>query len=137
MKKRKVTWKMFGATALGLAALGGVGAAAIANAGGVAAARTAITGETDEDAREAQALTGARVSLADAARLAEQRTGLRAAEAELDDESATPAWEISLGAGAAEKTVVVDAANGQVRSIAADDGEAEEGGEAEEAGEAD
>lgn len=130
MGKRSFTWKALGVTALSLTALGGVAAAGIANAGGITAARAAVTGEADEDAREAAALTGARVSLADAVRLAEQRTGLKAAEAELDDESATPAWEISLGAGTAEKTVVVDAANGQVRSIAADDGEAEEAGDA-------
>lgn len=131
MRTRIFTLKTLGAAALGMAALAGVGAAAIANAGGASAARPATGGETDDDGREIAALASARVSLADAVLIAEQRTGLRAAEAELDDESAMPAWEISLGAGAAEKTVVVDAVDGQVRSIAADDGEAEE-----EAGEA-
>ena len=129
MTKWNFTWRTCGATTLGVAALGGISAAAIANAG-VSPAYAAVVGEASEDAREGAALASARVSLTDAVRIAEQRTGLKAAEAELDDESTTPAWEISLGSGVAEKTVMVDAANGQIRSIAADDGEAEEADEA-------
>jgi uncharacterized membrane protein YkoI len=69
------------------------------------------------------------VSAGDAARVAEQHTGLKASEVEIDDEAATPAWEVNVGSGPNERTVMVDAMSGQVKSVAADDGEAGEGRE--------
>ena len=114
---------------LGLSAAASLGLAGAANAGALGGKERAGAeqSEAQEDAKEGQMLASARVSLADAARLAEQRTGLKASEAELDDEAASAAWEISVGAGAQEKIVMVDAASGQITSVAADDGESEDG----------
>lgn len=121
--------KKFIAVIGGLAALGSLGIAGAAQAGAFGGKEAAETeqSEAQESAREAQMLSGARISLADAARAAEQQTGLKASEAGLDDEAATATWEVSVGSGAQEKTVLVDAQSGQVKSVAADDGD-EEGG---------
>ena len=121
--------KSIAAAILTVSAVGALAVAGVAQAGAVGG-REGETGQSEaqESAKEAQFLASARVSLADAARVAEQHTGLKAAEAELDDEAAAPAWEVSVGSGAQEKTVIVDAMNGQVKSVAADDGEEAEGG---------
>lgn len=123
-----------GSALLAVVAVAGVAAAGIAQAdnAGTRAGGKEEQSEVQEGAREAAMLAQARVSLGDAARVAEQQTGLRASEGALDDESATPAWEISVGTDAAEKTVIVDASTGKVRSVVADDGEQgeeKEGGE--------
>lgn len=121
------------AAAVGLAGIAGMGATAFAGETqgqrGQSAGNAEEGDERAEEAREAQMLAQARVSAGDAARTAEQHTGMKAAEVEMDDEGATPAWEVSVGSGAGERTVLVDALTGQVKSVAADDGEAGETGE--------
>ena len=121
----KKTFAVIGSLAV-LASLGAAGAAQAGAFGGKEVGE-AEQNEAQEGAREEQMLSSARISLADAARSAEQHTGLKAAEADLDDEASAPAWEISVGSGAQEKTVLVDAQSGQVKSVAADDGENEGG----------
>lgn len=113
----------------GLAVLGSLGLTGAAQAGafGDKEASEMEQSEAQENAREAQMLTSARISLGDAVRTAEQQSGLKAAEAGLDDEAATATWEVSVGFGAQEKTVLVDAQSGQVKSVTADDGENEGG----------
>lgn len=121
--------KNIAAAMLTVSAVGALAVAGVAQAGAVGGRQGETEqSEAQESAKEAQFLASARVSLADAARVAEQHTGLKAAEVELDDEAAAPAWEVSVGSGAQEKTVIVDAMNGQVKSVAADDGEEAEGG---------
>lgn len=121
--------KNIAAAMLTVSAVGALAVAGVAQAGAVSGRQGETEqSEAQESAKEAQFLASARVSLADAARVAEQHTGLKAAEVELDDEAAAPAWEVSVGSGAQEKTVIVDAMNGQVKSVAADDGEEAEGG---------
>ncbi|MGE3692673.1 MAG: PepSY domain-containing protein [Novosphingobium sp.] len=113
----------------GLAALGSLGIAGAAQAGVFGDKESVNTerSETQEGAHEAQLLSSARIPLADAVRTAEQHTGLKASEAGLDDEVAVATWEVSVGSGAQEKTVLVDAQSGHVKSVAADDGESESG----------
>lgn len=116
------------AAALGLAAVAGLGAAGIANAESLGLAGEEHEGsEQQEEAAEARMLDGARISAADAARIAAEHTGMTVAEVELDDEARTPTWEVSVGSGAAEQEVKVDATSGQVLSVQADD--ADEDGE--------
>lgn len=119
--------------AIGFAAVAGISATAFAGetAGqrGRMVAGTEQGGEQGDEAREAQMLQQARISAGDAARAAEQHTGLKATEVELDDESATPAWEVSVGSGADERKVAVNAMSGQVTAVAADDAETGEGTE--------
>lgn len=116
--------------AIGLAGIAGMGATAFAgetqSQRGQAAGNSEENDESADDARETQMLAQARVSAGDAARTAEQHTGLKAAEVEMDDEGSAPAWEVSVGSGANERIVLVDALSGQVKSVAADDGEAGE-----------
>lgn len=121
--------KKFMAVIGGLAALGSIGIAGAAQAGAFGDKEGADTeqSEAQEGAREAQLLSSARITLADAARTAEQHTGLKASEAGLDDEATAATWEVSVGSGTQEKTVLVDAQSGQVKSVAADDGESEGG----------
>lgn len=123
--------------AIGFAAVAGISATAFA--GETAGQRGRMVAGTEQggeqgdeqgdEAREAQMLQQARISAGDAARAAEQHTGLKATEVELDEESATPAWEVSVGSGADERKVAVDAMSGQVTAIAAHDGESGEGTE--------
>lgn len=80
--------------------------------------------EADDDQQEARVLAGARISLAQAVQAAEARTGMKASEAGIDDESGQPLFEVSVGQGQQEQTVLVDTQTGQVAQIRAD---AEEG----------
>ena len=116
--KRKIT--ILGAMALGVA---GIGGASLAYAGSSAAGERAETQEQD-DQQEAKVLAGARISLAQAVQSVETRTGMKASEAGVDDESGKPYFEVSVGHGQQEQTVLIDTQTGQVASIAAD---AEEG----------
>lgn len=111
------------AAVLGIAALGGLDAASIANAEslGMKGAETERS-EAQEDAAEARVLASATVTASDAARIAAEHTGLKVAEVELDDEAATPAWEVSVGSGAGEQDVKIDGTSGKVLSVQADDG---------------
>lgn len=117
------------AAVIGLTIATSLGLAGAARAGAFGGQERAESeqGEAQDEAKEAQMLSAARVSLADAARTAEQHTSLKASDAELDDEAAAPTWKISVGSGAQEKTVAVDAVSGQVKSVAADSGEDAQG----------
>lgn len=113
---------------LGVAAIGGLGVAGMANAEslGLASAEHERS-EQQEDAAEARMLANARITAADAAQIAADRTGLAVAEVELDDEASAPTWEVSVGSGANEQEVKIDAISGSVLSVQADD--ADEDGE--------
>lgn len=117
--KRKIL--ALAAMALGAA---GIGGASLAYAGSVATGEKSEAGEQDNEQQEAKVLAGARISLAQAVQSAETRTGMKASEAGIDDESGKPYFEVSVGQGQQERTVFVDTQTGQVASIAAD---AEEG----------
>lgn len=116
--KRKIT--ILSALALGVA---GIGGASLAYAGSSATGERAESQEQDEQ-QEAKVLAGARISLAQAVQSAETRTGMKASEAGVDDESGKPYFEVSVGHGQQEQTVLIDTQTGQVASIATD---AEEG----------
>lgn len=114
LKRRTLT---IAAIALGIAGIGGTGAA-LAGAdqgGGKSEAR-----EGNEEAREAQLLAGARISLAQAVQAAELQTGMKAAEAEIDDEGGGAYFEVSVGQGDQEKSVLVDTQTGKVAKVAVD-----------------
>ncbi|MBX7502156.1 PepSY domain-containing protein [Qipengyuania sp. YG27] len=117
------------AAVLSVVALGGIGAAGIANAEslGMNGAETERS-EAQEDAAEARMLASTTITASDAARIAAEHTGLKVAEVELDDEAATPAWEVSVGSGADEQEVKIDGTSGKVLSVQADD-EGDENGE--------
>lgn len=109
------------AVALGAAAIGGAG---LAYGGADERGEKYEAPEQKDDQQEAQALAGARISLAQAVQLAEARTGMKASEAGIDDESGRPYFEVSVGHGQQERTVLVDTQTGEIAKIAAD---AEEG----------
>lgn len=115
---------------IGLVALAvgaaGIGGGSLAYAGAAGRGERAETQERNDDQREAGAMAGARVSLAQAVQAAEARTGLRASEAGIDDESGQPYFEVSVGQGQQEQTVLVDTRTGQVAQVTADAEEGEE-----------
>lgn len=112
--------------ALAAAALAtaGIGGAGLAYGGSAEPGEKAEAQEQNDEQQEAQVLAGARISLAQAVQAAEARTGMKASEAGVDDESGQPYFEVSVGQGQQEQTVLVDTQTGQVAKIAAD---AEEG----------
>lgn len=119
MIKRKTI--ALAAVALGAGAIGGGG---FAYAGTTERGEKSEAQEQNDDQQEAQVLAGARISLAQAIQAAEARTGMKASEAGIDDESGRPYFEVSVGHGQQERTVQVDTQTGQIAKIAAD---AEEG----------
>lgn len=107
----------------------GVGGAGLAYAGAVRMGAAQEVGEGPEgndEQREAAVLAGARISLAQAVQAAEARTGMKAAEAGIDDESNRPYFEVSVGQGQQEQTVLVDTQTGQVAQVSADTDQGEE-----------
>lgn len=121
------------AAALGVIGIAGIGAAAVASdtngrQAGMTMPDDEDNDEVAEETREVRMLADARVTAGAAATAAEQRTGMKAAEVELDDEAATPVWEVSVSGGGREQTVMVDGLSGKVTSVSADDGEGAEGG---------
>lgn len=119
LKRQTIT---IAALALGIAALGGTGVA-VASADQGSGKSEAHEG--NEDAREAQILAGARISLAQAVQVAESHTGMKAAEAEIDDEGGQAYFEVSIGQGDQEKSVLVDTQTGKVAKVVADSDEKE------------
>lgn len=119
MIKRKTI--ALAAVALGAAGIGGAG---LAYGGSAERGERSEAQEQNDDQREAQILAGARISLAQAVQAAEARTGMKASEAGIDDESGRAYFEVSVGQGQEERTVLVDTQTGQIAKIAA---EAEEG----------
>lgn len=122
----------FIAAALGVVGIATIGAAAVASDTTDRHAGMSMAGDEDddaaEDAREVRMLANAKVTAGGAATVAEQHTGMKAAEVELDDEAATPVWEVSVSGAGREQTVMVDGVSGKVKSVSADDGEGAEGG---------
>lgn len=121
------------AAVLGAVGIAGIGAAAVASDTNDRQAGMSMAGDEDsddaaEEAREVRMLADAKVTAGAAAIAAEQHTGLKAAEVELDDEAASPVWEVSVSGAGREQTVMVDGLSGKVRSVSADDGEGTEGG---------
>ena len=114
LKRQKITIAVL---ALGLAAVGGTG---MAFAGADQDGDKAEAQESKDDAREAQILAGARISLAQAVQAAEAQTGMKAAEAEIDDEGGQAYFEVSVGQGSQEKSVLVDTQTGKVAKVVAD-----------------
>lgn len=82
--------------------------------------------EADDDQQEARVLAGARISLAQAVQAAEARTGMKASEAGIDDEGGQPLFEVTVGQGQQEQTVLVDTQTGQVAQVRADTEEGEQ-----------
>jgi uncharacterized membrane protein YkoI len=114
--------------AAGLAVTGAGGAglayAAASEPGEQAEGREGPGGEDDQ--QEARVLAGARISLAQAVQAAEARTGMKASEAGIDDESGQPLFEVTVGQGQQEQTVLVDTQTGQVAQVRADTEEGEQ-----------
>ena len=114
LKSKKTLLIAFGIAALGA---GGAGAAYGALAEPDEAAETR---DDRAEQNEARVLASARISLAQAVQTAETRTGLKASEAGIDDEGGGPYFEVSVGHGAQEQTVLVDTQSGQVAGVRAD-----------------
>lgn len=115
--------KMIALAAVALSTVGITGAG-LAYAGSAESNEKAEASEQNDEQQEAKVLAGARISLAQAVQAAEARTGMKASEAGVDDESNQPYFEVSVGQGQQEQTVLVDTRSGQVAKIVAD---AEEG----------
>lgn len=114
------------AVALGATGVGGAGLA-YAGANQAGQAQEAREGpEGNDEQREAAVLAGARISLAQAVQAAEARTQMKATEAGVDDESNRPYFEVSVGQGQQEQTVLVDTQSGQVAQVSADTDQGEE-----------
>jgi uncharacterized membrane protein YkoI len=109
----------------GLVVMGASGAG-LAYAASIAPGERSERQERNDDRREASVLANARISLAQAVQAAEARTGMKASEAGIDDESDRPYFEVSVGQGRQEQTVLVDTQTGQVAQVAADADEADE-----------
>lgn len=75
----------------------------------------------DDDAKEIQLFSQAKISLIDAIRAAEQKTGGKAMEAEVDDEAKTIQFEIEVVKEGAIHKVIVDGKTGLVLQVALDD----------------
>lgn len=75
----------------------------------------------DEEAKEIALFNQAKISLSDAIKAAEQKTGGKALEADLDDESATVQFEIETLKGNLVQKVIVDGKTGAVLKVSLDD----------------
>ena len=93
------------------------------------AVNVAQAGESkDEEAKELQLFSQAKISLHDAIKAAEQKTGGKAMEAELNDESDTVQFEIEVLKDGKIHEVMVDGKTGHVLKVSLDD-ESKEGTE--------
>ncbi|WP_411728255.1 PepSY domain-containing protein [Methyloglobulus sp.] len=84
----------------------------------------------DKEAKELQLFSQAKITLSEAINAAEQKTGGKAMEAELDDESATVQFEIEVLKDGKVHEVKVDGKTGKVLKVSLDD-ESKEGVEKE------
>lgn len=103
-----------------------------AAAAGAAWAAMAPGNERIEDRSDAAALAQARISLGQAAAVAERHAGGRAVEAALEAEGDVVVYEVAVLTGSAEHEVTVDARSGAVTKMTV--GEADEGDEGPERG---
>jgi uncharacterized membrane protein YkoI len=108
----------------------GLSAAALISAAAVGGAAIAANpGATGPDERtEIAAVNGARVSLAQAAAIAERQGSGKAMEASFDDESGGK-WEVEVASGDRVATYAVDMTSGGVSAVAEEADEANEGPE--------
>lgn len=84
----------------------------------------------DKEAKELKLFSQATISLQDAIKAAEQKTGGKAMEAELDDESAAVQFEIEILKDGKVHEVIVDGKTGSVLKVSLED-ESNEGAESE------
>jgi len=82
----------------------------------------------NDEAKELQLFSQAKISLSEAIKAAEQKTGGKALEAELDDEAKTVQFEIEIVKDGMIHKVMVDGKTGHVLNAALDD-ESNEGTE--------
>lgn len=105
-------------------------AAAIIAAGAMAGAATSVMAAAENEDAEQQALSSARISIADAVKAAEASAGGIAAEVEFDHDEGRAAYEVSvIMADGTEHEVLVDATSGEVLKTVVDDDEGNEEGE--------
>ena len=85
----------------------------------------------DKESKELALFSQAKISLHDAIKAAEQKTGGKALEAELDDEATTVQFEVEVLKDGKIHEVFVDGKTGKVLKVALDDeaNEANEGAE--------
>lgn len=81
---------------------------------GVLLGGTAFAAASSDEAREAAALQGAKVTLSQAIATAEQQTGGKAFDAGVDNENGTVRIAVETNGPKGVQTVLVDAQNGQV-----------------------
>ena len=95
------------------------------------AVHQAQAGETKEkEAKELQLFSQAKISLTDAIKAAEHKTGGKAMEAEVDDESSTVQFEVEVLKDSKVHEVKVDGITGKVLKVSLED-ESKEGAEKE------
>lgn len=91
----------------------------------------ALAGESKEkEAKELQLFSQAKISLTDAIKAAEHKTGGKAMEAEVDDESSTVQFEVEVLKDGKVHEVKVDGITGKVLKVSLED-ESKEGAEKE------
>ena len=100
---------------------------AIAIAGGTLGLAQA-TETKEKDVNELQLFSQAKISLQDAIKAAEQKTGGKAMEAELNDESAAVQFEVEIVKEGKVNEVIVDGKTGKVLKVSLED-ESTEGAE--------
>ncbi|WP_293356585.1 PepSY domain-containing protein [Phenylobacterium sp.] len=115
--------KLMIAAASAVLATAGAGAAWAAMASGTA---------PSEDRSDAAALSQAKISLGQAAAVAERHAGGRAVEAALEAEGDAVVYEVAVLTGSTEHEVTVDARSGAVTKMTG--GDAEDGDEGSERG---
>ena len=86
----------------------------------VAGIGAAVAAERNDDETKASAL-GASFPLASAIAEAERAASGKATEADVDDEGATPAWEVEVISASGSKTVLVDMSSGQILKVSDSD----------------
>ena len=85
-------------------------------------ANVAQAGESKEkEAKELQLFSQAKISLTEAIKAAEQKTGGKALEAELDDESNTVQFEIEVLKDGKIHEVLIDGITGKVLKVSLED----------------
>ena len=84
----------------------------------------------EKEAKELQLFSQAKISLTDAIKAAEHKTGGKAMEAEVDDESSTIQFEIEILKDGKVQEVMVDGITGKVLKVSLED-ESKEGAEKE------
>lgn len=79
------------------------------------------TSSKNKEAKELQLFSQASISLQDAIKAAEQKTGGKAMEAEINDESATAQFEIEILKDGKIHEVMVDGKTGKVLKVSLED----------------